>query len=500
MYTVTEPTRTEIFRLAKVVGVLAIIASAVSAEYASGINFVATQSLGVYPKVEYLVPLAMFVTGFLLLPKVALYMRFSRYMPRAGSAYVWIGRTLNVPVSFVINFLWWIGLTAAAGFFAFAFGTFLGDALLSAGLTGAGTALLTPFGHIVVGLAAIWTAYAIHRSGVSTYGVLVQILFAMVVVSALLIMGFGFFTPSSHFLGAAASLTHVPLTAPTSTPAPSWSAFLSVCTLFVFAYGGLNAAPTLGGEAVNAERTVPTGLFWAWAIVVVLFSLVALALFTVAPWWALTDLVNAKAVSEATAPGVIGLVAPHALAVVLNLFVAVIVGKALLPQLLATSRTAFAWAEDGVFGERFLKTSERKTPNAALTLVAVIGSLYLIETATIGWSIGVIIRSFSILVVLAFLAIGLLNAKFNRRFQGVAWAEGVTAGSGIVVAAVISLIVVIVLMGSVLVVPKTPFEFQPAFQTALAALLGIALYLNAKRVAARTGRPILVQTLEPPVE
>lgn len=495
----TKPAPADVYRLAKAVGVLVIIASAVSQEYASGINFVATQSLSVYPKVEYLVPLAMFVTGFFLLPKVALYMRFSRYMPRAGSAYVWIGRTLSVPVSFVINFLWWIGLTAAIGVIAFAFGTFLGDALVSAGLR-AGTALLTPLGHIVIGLAAIWAVYWVHTSGVRTYGVLVQILFAMVVISALFIIGYGFLTPASHFVTAASAVAHVPLRAPVTTPAPSFGQFLSVCTLFVFAYGGLNAAPTLGGEAVNAERTVPTGIFWAWATAVVLFSLVAWAVFTVAPWWALTGLVAAKATSYATAPGIVGLIAPHAIAVILNLFVAVIVGKALLPQLLATSRTAFAWAEDGVFGERFLRTSPRKTPNAALTLVSIIGSLYLIESATVGWSIGVIIRSFSILVVLGVLAIGLLTAKFSARFRQVEWAQKVTAGWGIVLAAILSLIVAVVLVSSVLVVPKTPFEFQPAFQTVIAALLGIALYWNAKRVGARTGRPVLTVTTEPPLE
>ncbi len=60
------------YRLAKVVGVLAIMASALSQEYGSGINFVAPQSLSVYPKIEYLVPLAMFVTGLFYLPKVFL--------------------------------------------------------------------------------------------------------------------------------------------------------------------------------------------------------------------------------------------------------------------------------------------------------------------------------------------------------------------------------------------------------------------------------------------
>jgi amino acid transporter len=76
-------------RLAKVLGVLAVTASAVAAEYGAGINFVSTQSLGVYPGIHGLVPLAMFVTGILMLPKTYLFVVFSRVMPRAGSKYVW---------------------------------------------------------------------------------------------------------------------------------------------------------------------------------------------------------------------------------------------------------------------------------------------------------------------------------------------------------------------------------------------------------------------------
>ena len=71
-------------RLAKTVGVAAILASALAQEYGSGINFVLTSSLGTYPAVMYLVPFAMMAAGLLLLPKVIIFMRFSEVMPRAG--------------------------------------------------------------------------------------------------------------------------------------------------------------------------------------------------------------------------------------------------------------------------------------------------------------------------------------------------------------------------------------------------------------------------------
>ena len=46
------PASAPVIKLAKALGVLAITASAVSAEYGSGINYVSVQSLSVYPDVN----------------------------------------------------------------------------------------------------------------------------------------------------------------------------------------------------------------------------------------------------------------------------------------------------------------------------------------------------------------------------------------------------------------------------------------------------------------
>jgi len=80
-------------KLARVLGLAVVVASAISQVYGASINYITVNSLSVYPGVEYLVPLAMFVTGILLFPKVFLWMRFARFMPRAGATYVWISRT-----------------------------------------------------------------------------------------------------------------------------------------------------------------------------------------------------------------------------------------------------------------------------------------------------------------------------------------------------------------------------------------------------------------------
>ncbi len=487
------------YRLAKAVGVFVIMASALSHEYGVTVNFAATQALSVYPLVQGLVPWAMLAAGIVLIPKVYLYMRFSRYAPRAGSVYVWIGRSLSLPVSFVLDFLNWVSLTAAMGFIAFAFGTFLGQALKSAGIP-AGGVFLTPAGHIVLGAALIWAIYWAHVSGVGLYGMLVTVFFWIIAASALLIVGYGFATPPEHFIRLAQLKTGVTITPPSSTPAPSVAAFLAVTGLLVAAYGGLNGAPALGGEARDAERTVPLGLVLGWLAALVLYTLVVAALFHAAPWWAVVALLQNHQGGLATAPGLISLTAPPVLGVLLSLAVALIVAKTAVPQMLVCSRLVFAWAEDGLFPAAFLHTSPRKAPDAALRLTAGLATVFMLQSALVGWAIAIVIRAMVILIVLGVVAIGALNLHYNGRFRGVAWAEGVGTGPGVVVAALAALVVSVVLLRSTAIVPHTAVVFQPVFQGVIAALIGAGIYAAAHASAERRGFSLAQVAAELPTE
>jgi amino acid transporter len=488
------------FRLAKVIGVAAIVASAVANEYGSGVNFVAPQSVGVYPNIEGLVPLAMLVTGIVLLPKVFLFMRFSKAMPTAGSTYAWISRTLSLPVAFVATIIWLVGFAGAIGVIAFTFGTFLGQAFASAGWPGA-HALLTTQGHIIIGLAAIWVVFALHSTGIKNYSAFVQVLLGLIVISAVTMAIYGFTTPPAHFLSVAQLKTGVKLSQPSSGHA-SLSAFLSVMTLLVFAYGGINSAPTLGGETRNAKTTMSRGILLAWAVAIVLYTLVTLALFQVVPWWAVPELVKAGHSSLTTVPGLIGVIAPKAVAVAFSLLVALIVGKTLAPQLMASSRTLFALGQDHMLPDAVSKTNSRKAPIVALVIMAIAGSGFLFEISLTGFSAGVVVRSFSILIVLAVLAVGVLNVRFGQRsrFNGKPWAEAATHGWGPPVAAVLSIVVSVVLVHAVLSVAHKGIFYQPWFQTVLAIILGLILYvwaiIRAKRQHLNLGEIVAEAPLE----
>jgi amino acid transporter len=486
------------FRLSRSVGLIAIVASAVAGEYGAGINFVAVQSLGVYPGVRALVPLAMFLTGLVLITKVYMFARFSRVMPRAGSAYVWMVRSVGPAPGFVVAFLWWISLTAAMGFIAFAFCTFLAQALDSIGVPA--DIVVTPLGRTVIGLAAIWLVYGIHAAGVHHYGRFVSILLWVIVATALLITVIGFSTNAANFVSLAAARTGQPITPP-ATPQPvDVLSFLSVCGLFIFAYGGVSAAPALGGEARDAERIMPRGVVLGWLVALILYTLVSSALLHAAPWWAIVDLIRQKHAALVTAPGLVGLVAPHWVSALLNVVVALIVGKTLGPQLMTGSRLLFAWAQDGLVPRRLSETSGSHAPAAALALTSALASLFLLQSIFVGWSLGVVIRAFSLLLVWMLVGVGALRLRFGERRPDQAWAASLVTDPWMVVAAIGSIIVTAVLIYAIAIVPHTPLVFQPLFQSAVATVIALLLYRRAHARAATEGHDLHAALAAPPLE
>jgi basic amino acid/polyamine antiporter, APA family len=473
-------------RLAKSLGVIAIGASALTHEYGATINYVSTNSLGLYPGIQDLVPWAMFAAGLLLIPKVFLYMRFSKVMPRAGSVYIWMSRSLSLPVSFVLCFLDWVGLTAAMGFIAFVFGTFLGQAFIGAGIA-EGSVLMTPIGHLILGIAVIWAFFAAHVVGVHVYGRLVVALAVLIVLAVIVIVGYGFATDPATFVNLASAQSKLTLAPPANPVAPSVASFAAVTFLFIAAYGGLTGAPALGGEARNPTKTVPMGLFLGWSSALVLYTAVTAALFHAVPWWATLGLIEGKASGLATAPGLISVVAPKMIGTILNFAVAIIVGKTIMPQMMVCSRLIFGFAQDHVMPATFLHTSRWKTPDHALLLSAGVASVFLIQSCFGGWAIGIVIRSFTVLLMLIFVALGALNVTFNGKFRGVEWADRMRSQVLGTLMAVAAIAISLYLLYGGLIVPNTQWFLQPLFQGAVAAVIALGLLALANRRAEGMG-------------
>ncbi|MCH1772177.1 MULTISPECIES: APC family permease [Metallosphaera] len=469
------------FKLAKVIGPVAIIASAVSQEYGAGINAVATQSIGSYPAILNLVPAIMFITGLFMLPKVFMYQKFGKVASRSGGQYVWISRTTTPEVGFIVHFLYWIGIVSAIGFISYTVGSTLASTLVSLGIS-SGAWFATFTGHIVLGLALIWSFFLIHYTGVRSYGVVVTLLFALVLLGAIISMVAGFGTANSVYTGYLSSQIFHGTIPSYTTPPLTYSDIFGTVTLFIFAYAGISAAPLLGGEAKDPKKDMPRGIFLAWLIALVLFTLVSLAVFHAITGGQVFALIKSKYSYYATIPGILSISEPKLIGAIFSIIVTIIIMKTIMPQLLTSSRTLFAWGQDKILPEIFTHTNKFKAPDFSLLVCALFASIYLVYTTSVGVS-AVDVRSLSVLLEMMALGAGvlLISTKSSKK----EWEKEVTT-IGAIIAGLAGIIVTLIIIPSVAVVPHVSILLQPSFQVILVIVIGFLIYEIAKMYNKRT--------------
>ncbi len=482
-------------RLTRAVGAMVVALSALSQEYGSGINFVMPHSLARYPGAEGLVPLAMLVAGLVLIPEVVLFSRYSSVMPRAGSTYVWLTRGLGPEAGFAVAFIWFAGVCGAIGFLAYATASFIGDTLQACGLSAAW--VTGHGGHIVVGLSVIWLLTGLHASGVKNYGYLLYFAGALILIAAGIVVWTGFTTDPSVAIKRLSDATGIYPLARASHPSPK--AFVSVIALFMFAYGGLTAATSLGGEVTNPRRNMPRGIFGGWAAALILYTLIAFALFHAVPWWGAKAIVDAGHGYLLTTPALIGMLTPHVIAIFLNVLVTLIVIKTIAPQLLDASRFLFAWSEDGLVPRALASTNRAHAPAAALVAAAVLGSLFLLDAVFGGWQVGVIVRAASIALTFAMLGLAtLMLAWWSKWRRAREFADPCTAGITIKVVALLAILIGIPLTAFVIRAPGAPWYFQPWFQLGAAAAVSLVFSTLARFGSRRRSEDFAARFRIPP--
>lgn len=477
--------------LVRTVGPMVIALSALSQVYGSGINFVMPQALREYPAVESWVPLAMLVAGIILIPQVVLFSRYSAIIPSAGSIYVWLTRTLGLYVGFGLSFLWFVGICGAMGFVAYTIATFLGNLLQISGFSGLW--MQTKLGHLIIGLASIWSLTVLHLRGVKTYGYLVYVAGILIGVASLIIIITGFKTHPGEALEKLSSITGIyPLPKPAH---PSIVGFISVIALFLFAYGGITAGASLGSESLNPRKNMPIGIIIGWMVSIILYTLIAFSLFHAVPWWAAEALVNHGAGHLLTAPTLVGLFTTHAAAIFINVLVVLIVAKTIAPQLLSASRLLYFWSKDGIINKNIQTTNRFRSPSIALLISALLGSFFLIDAIYAGWAIGVIVRAASIAATFSMLGLATLilawvkSSKTKR-----SWADSVTRGWLIKFMALCGFLIGATLVTFVVYEPGVKWFLQPWFQIIVSFGVSIVIAVKFRLHSKATGNQDYITT------
>ncbi|ADI06749.1 amino acid permease-associated region [Streptomyces bingchenggensis BCW-1] len=475
----TASTLPTVSPLARVVGTLAVAAATLAAEYGSGVNLVLVNALGAQPGVTYLVPVALVAAGFLLGPAVWLFARFAQALPRAGSVYVWMTRTVGLRTGFAASALYVVGVVGSIGFQSYGFAVFLGSLLKAVGWTSGADLAQSPGGHIVLGAGLLLVFTLLQLGGIRSFGRVMAVMLAMVLGVVVLTVAVCLAGDPHAFAAHAATLLGHPVHRP-ADDTPSLSAFLGVLVLFIYSYGGVSAAPSLGGETRDGG-TLARGLVRGWAVAIVLYGVVATSVFHAVPWYAVHPLAEAGHQDAASIPGIIAVLAPRAVTVVFDLFVVVVAGKTVAPLMVDCSRVMYAWSQDGLLPAACARTTRRQVPVVPVLVTAVLGLIFLVEEATAGFQIGIALRSVTFMLVIAVVGVGWLGLRLRPAALRPQWAQALVERRELLFAAPAAIVVSVIMIAKGFVQPDTPLLLQPAMQALATLVVAVVLWVTAKR-------------------
>lgn len=470
--------------LARVLGVLAVAAATLAAEYGSGVNLVLVNALGTQPRVTYLVPVALIVAGVVLGPAVLLFARFAQALPRAGSAYVWMTRTVGARIGFAASALYVVGVIGSIGFQSYGFAVFFANMLDATGWRAGAAAAGSPTGHILLGALPILAFTVIQLRGISSFGRLMAVMLGMVLVVVVLTVVISLTGDPATYLHHTENLLGHPVVAPADTK-PTLSAFLGCLVLFVYSYGGVSAAPSLGGETRDG-KTLAGGLVRGWLIAIALYAVVAFSVFRAVPWYAVNPLVTAGHQADATIPGIIAVFAPRAFTIVFDLFIVIVAGKTIAPLMVDCSRIMFAWSRDGLLPPVCGRTNARRVPVVPVLVTSVLGVLFVFEMSTAGFQIGVALRAVTFMLVIAIVGLGWLRLRTAAHHP--TWAKELVRRRELLVAAPAAVAIAVALMIQGFVQPNTPLLLQPGVQALFALAVAAVLWSVASRRARAAGQ------------
>lgn len=212
-------------------------------------------------------PLAYLIAGLGSLCLAYVFIRFTRSMASAGSIYTYVARGLGSEAGFIGGWLY-------AGAFAFGVSFTLAIAALYTSTFLNDVTLQVNWFWLFLGGIVLLFLFAFFDIRVSTRA---QLLVTVIGVVAVLIVVFAIL-----FKGGAGGLSADPFSPATysggpGAPSGGWSSFF-VAVIFGFtAFGGFEAAATLGEETANPRRAIPLAILVAILVAVVFFVLTTYA-------------------------------------------------------------------------------------------------------------------------------------------------------------------------------------------------------------------------------
>lgn len=260
----------------------------VAAPAGSGILYYSVSTATAYPGGN--VGLSFLIGMFIVLPVIFLAAISSSMIPRSGSLYVFISRTISPAVGFVSAWLFFLGYTLSVGVVAFVITQVIGGVFVAAGLAGNigglksfGELLQNPYWATVGGSVLVILTWLLVLRGVKVFRSVMRVLFWIAIGSGLFTIGYfvihskeGTINLFNNIWGENVFQRILALasTKGWSVPLFSWNATFGLLSVVLFSYGGLELISYASGEMSSEKRNVKAYLA-AWLVLA--FNYIAIA-------------------------------------------------------------------------------------------------------------------------------------------------------------------------------------------------------------------------------
>jgi amino acid transporter len=325
------------YKLKKELGVLDLFCIASGAMISSGLFILPGVA---YAKTGPAVIISYFIASLLVIPAMLSKAELATAMPKAGGTYFFIDRSMGPGIGTIGGFAAWFSLAFKSAFALIGIGAF--------------TLLLNPgFTEIQIKLIAV--VFCIIFTIINLIGVKHTGKIQIILVAGLLSL-LAFYVVTGAF--------HIQLSRFTPFAPMGLSSIFATAGLVFISYGGLTKVCSVAEECKDPGRTLPLGMFLAWAVVSLLYAMVIFVTIGLMDPNQLQDSLTPISSGAGVFMGGVGAVI-MAIAAILAFISTANAG------LLAASRNPMAMAKDDLLPRFFAKVSKYGTPEFSILFTSV---------------------------------------------------------------------------------------------------------------------------------
>ena len=275
--------------------------------------------------------------------------RLARVLPESGGAYAYGRAFIGRPAALIAGYAFVIGKSASAGAAALTIGAYA-----------------WPGYERAVGLVAVVIALAVDLRGI-VRSVRVSAVLVALVIAALGALAIAWWSTQSTAM-------------PSAADTPEAVDLLAASGLLFIAFAGYARITVLGEEVRDPARTIPRAVIASFAIVIVVYAVIALIVVAAAG--------SGVTLSPAPLTDIARASAGEWLTVVMRIGAVIAAGAVLLSLLAGVGRTLFAMADRGDAPRALAAVSERtRAPYRAEIAAAVLATLVVL-VGGIGFALG----------------------------------------------------------------------------------------------------------------